>query len=250
MSTWFGFRFFMIVGAFLSLLSMGSAQAGLVAQATRIVFANDRNEVTLRVRNTAAVPLLAQAWVDDGRQDIAPEDMNVPFSVTPAVSRVDPDKGIVLRIEYLGQPLPSDRESVFWLNILEVPPRDKDDNNAVQFSFRSRLKLFFRPPKFKDVSAAPSKLHWRIDSAAGTRALVVTNPTPYHVSFTSIVFSRDGKPVLKKGNPVSVGKGMIEPFSDKKFELHDPVDSQVDSVSFEIINDYGGLQVFNASLGK
>lgn len=75
------------------------------------------------------------------------------------MTRVDPNGGAVLRIAYLKAPLPTDRESLFWLNILEVPPRDEDENNALQFSFRSRFKLFFRPSQLKSVDLLPGNFN-------------------------------------------------------------------------------------------
>ena len=88
-----------------------------------------------------------------------PEELQVPFSVTPAVTRVEWRRRIAHRLP--EGPLPTDRESLFWLNILEVPPRDEDENNALQFSFRSRFKLFFRPSQLKSVDSAAGKLQWK-----------------------------------------------------------------------------------------
>ena len=54
-----------------------------------------------------------------------------------------------MRIIYAQDPLPTDRESVFWLNILDVPPmpvtKNADDANYMQLAIRSRMKLFYRP---------------------------------------------------------------------------------------------------------
>ncbi|SUV88436.1 chaperone protein [Bordetella pertussis] len=46
-----------------------------------------------------------------------------------------------------GKTLPSDRESVFWLNVLEVPPKatPEEGHGVLQLTIRSRLKLFYRP---------------------------------------------------------------------------------------------------------
>ncbi|HHM8571408.1 TPA: molecular chaperone CupB2, partial [Pseudomonas aeruginosa] len=110
------FHSFVAASAVAIALCVGTAHAGLIAQGTRVVFPASEREVTLRVSNTSGTPVLAQAWIDDGRQDVPPEELQVPFSVTPAVTRVDPNGGAVLRIAYLKAPLPTDRESLFWLN--------------------------------------------------------------------------------------------------------------------------------------
>ena len=173
------FHSFVAASAVAIALCVGTAHAGLIAQGTRVVFPASEREVTLRVSNTSGTPVLAQAWIDDGRQDVPPEELQVPFSVTPAVTRVEPNGGAVLRIAYLKAPLPTDRESLFWLNILEVPPRDEDENNALQFSFRSRFKLFFRPSQLKSVDSAAGKLQWKFleSGGAGKKTVVqVNNP--------------------------------------------------------------------------
>ncbi len=105
------FHSFVAASAVAIALCAGTAHAGLIAQGTRVVFPASEREVTLRVSNTSGTPVLAQAWIDDGRQDVPPEELQVPFSVTPAVTRVDPNGGAVLRIAYLKAPLPTDRWS-------------------------------------------------------------------------------------------------------------------------------------------
>lgn len=154
------FHSFVAASAVAIALCVGTAHAGLIAQGTRVVFPASEREVTLRVSNTSGTP----CWRKPGSTMAGrtfPEELQVPFSVTPAVTRVDPNGGAVLRIAYLKAPLPTDRESLFWLNILEVPPRDEDENNALQFSFRSRFKLFFRPSQLKSVDSAAGKLQWK-----------------------------------------------------------------------------------------
>ncbi|AVR66231.1 MULTISPECIES: fimbrial biogenesis chaperone [Pseudomonas aeruginosa group] len=227
-------------------LGVSPAEAGLVAQGTRVVFPGNEREVTLRVNNTSSVPVLAQAWIDDGREDVPPEQLNMPFSITPAVARVEPNGGLVLRVAYLGTALPKDRESVFWLNILEVPPRDESDENALQFSFRSRLKLFFRPSQLKSAESAPEKLRWKLVGSAGRSPVVrVDNPTPYFVSFSDVE-------VLVDGRAVSIGNGMVSPFSRKDFgaKKNMPLDSRNASVRYEVINDYGGRSTLERAFGE
>ncbi|MEM5619908.1 molecular chaperone [Pseudomonas aeruginosa] len=155
------FHSFVAASAVAIALCVGTAHAGLIAQGTRVVFPASEARGHLAgqqyLRHSRAGASLDRRW-PAGR---SPEELQVPFSVTPAVTRVDPNGGAVLRIAYLKAPLPTDRESLFWLNILEVPPRDEDENNALQFSFRSRFKLFFRPSQLKSVDSAAGKLQWK-----------------------------------------------------------------------------------------
>ena len=71
--------------------------------------------------NQGQQPLLIQSWLDDGQEDVDPQALNVPFIASPPVSRVDPKQGLTVRLNWDGQPLPTDRESVYWFNALEIP---------------------------------------------------------------------------------------------------------------------------------
>ncbi|WP_420994769.1 fimbrial biogenesis chaperone [Cupriavidus sp. 30B13] len=220
----------------------GPARAAIVIQGTRVVFPADSREVTLRINNPGTGPVLVQSWLDDGHADIPPEKVQVPFVLAPSVARVEPGKGTVLRISYTGEALPADRESLFWLNVLEVPPKQDSTENVLQFAFRSRIKVFFRPVGLTDVDAAPARLTWRLasvdrpDGKAGKQlAVEASNPTPYYVSFGFVEARLDGKSVLMPG-------GMVAPHATQAFVLPDvrPGSHAKASVRFEVINDYGG----------
>ena len=76
----------------------GVAQATLVLEGTRIVYPEKAKDVSIRVRNPGSYPILAQSWLDDGRPDLSPEVMVVPFIVSPALTRVEPDGSALLRV--------------------------------------------------------------------------------------------------------------------------------------------------------
>ncbi|WP_454727562.1 MULTISPECIES: fimbrial biogenesis chaperone [Cupriavidus] len=220
----------------------GPARAAIVIQGTRVVFPADSREVTLRVNNPGTEPVLVQSWIDDGHADIPPEQVRVPFVLAPAVTRAEPGKGLVLRIAYTGEALPTDRESLFWLNVLEVPAKREGTENVLQFAFRSRIKVFFRPLQLTDAGAASGQLAWKLasvaraDGKAGMQlALQASNPTPYYVSFGFVEALLDGKSVLMPG-------GMVAPHATQAFVLPGtkPGTHARASVRFEVINDYGG----------
>ena len=66
------------------------------------------------------IPYLIQAWVDPFNKE---DKSKAPFTVIPPVSRLEPSQEKILRIIHTkGVSLPDDRESVFWLNIKNIPP--------------------------------------------------------------------------------------------------------------------------------
>jgi chaperone protein EcpD len=215
------------------------AQASVVIAGTRVVYNAKDSEETIKLSNEGKSPALVQAWIDAGDSKIAPSAAEVPFVVTPPISRIDPAKGQTLRVVYTGEPLPQDKESVFWLNVLEVPPKpgpDEADANKLQLAFRSRIKLFFRPTGLKGLAEeAPAQIGWRLTQAGNQLAIEANNPTPFHVSFTAIEVSAAGKTAGFDDG------GMVGPGETKAFPLKGEVAGAVDAkVHYHALNDFGG----------
>jgi len=235
-------------------LALPSAQAGLLLQGTRVVFPGDVRDVSVQVQNSGNAPTLMQTWIDDGRADLPPDRATSPFVVTPAVSRVEPGSGAVLRISRLQDDLPQDRESVYWLNVVDVPPSPTDaQQDFVLLSFRTRIKLFYRPASLAsgEVSVAGDRLTWKLlpvksESAAPgqpAQSIEVSNPTPYYISFISVEAKVGDK-------AVDAGSGMVAPFGQARFDLQGglPRTGQPPAVRYVVINDYGGTNVMEKFL--
>ncbi|WP_454763605.1 fimbria/pilus periplasmic chaperone [Cupriavidus campinensis] len=227
----------------LALTSVLPAQAAIVLAATRVIYHAKDAEATIKLSNEGGIPMLAQAWLDKGDVKAAPSTIEVPFTVTPPVSRIDPGKAQTLRIIYTGEPLPQDRESVFWLNVLEVPPKpaaSEAEANFLQMAFRSRIKLFFRPAGLKGrADEAAAQVIWRLTQAGeagkAQAALEARNPTAYHVSFGVLELVGGGKTAtFSKGGMVGPGETKVFPLTGEV-----PTISQA-KVNYQAINDYGG----------
>ncbi|QLL11388.1 fimbrial biogenesis chaperone [Pseudomonas chlororaphis] len=246
------FSSFVLGVMFLGVCS-GTVQASIVIQGTRLVYPSDAREVTIKMDNTGGTSSLAQSWIDDGDASKGPEEMKVPFLVSPAVIRLDPESSASLRVSYTGEKLAEDRESLFWLNVLETPPRKEVDENVLQFTFRTRIKVFFRPKNLKsDVDLVANKLDWQFKQAShpdrkgkveNRLGVQVNNPTAYYVSFGKIEVVLDGQPVAVKDE-------MIAPFSSTFFSLPEqkPQNYRKASVRYEVINDFGGRRVLEKPL--
>ncbi|WP_164671810.1 fimbria/pilus periplasmic chaperone, partial [Pseudomonas viridiflava] len=100
------------------------AHAGVVIDGTRHIYPQQRREITLRLTNDdERAPRLVQVWLDQGDPASDPSNSEVPFSLSPPVFRLYPQKSQAVRLVYTEEPLPADRESLFWLNALEIPPK-------------------------------------------------------------------------------------------------------------------------------
>lgn len=208
------------------------AAAGVIINGTRVIYPAQAREVTVQLVNTGDNPALVQAWVDSGNPDQTPETSTAPFVLTPPISRLEPGRGQAIRVIFSGTGLPTARESVFWLNVLEVPPAPEADaaQNYMQVAFRSRIKIFFRPEGLEGTAnEAPSALQWTV---AGGR-LGVANPTPFHVTLVGLAaLSGDGSEVAtleQQGRMLAPGESVDW-----------PVPGSIAKVAFTTINDYGG----------
>ncbi len=221
-------------------LLSAAAQASVVISSTRIIYPQNDKEVTVRLESKNQAPVLIQVWLDGGDEHSTPDRATVPFIATPPIFRMEPGKQQVLRLAYTGDSLPTERESLFWFNLLEVPAHSQEANQ-LQLAFRSRIKLFFRPPNLPyGVDAAPGKLQWRGESTEHGQALEVYNPTPYHVTFEQVdVLDAQQRHARK---PSASGAGnMVPPGGRTRFELPSlkkPPGSAA-TVEFQTLDDYG-----------
>ena len=222
------------------------ASADIVISGTRIIYPQSVKDVVISLENRGQRPLLVQTWLDDGRDTTNPQELKLPFVITPPVSRVDPHKGQSIRITYLGQPLPQDKESMFWFNALEIPPKAKlkegESPNQLQLAFRTRIKLFFRPDGLKGTPGQAVKdLKWSLQKQNGNYALVAQNNSPWNVSLSAVTFK-----VGTREFPVS--SKSILPISSSEMLVTGLTSQTSGTVKYMSINDNGGVEENNASI--
>ena len=162
----------------MSALCTFPVQAGVVINGTRVIYPGDEKEITVQVSNNGQRPVLVQSWLDTGDSEATPDTITTPFILTPPINRLDSGKAQALRISSLTtSALPQDRESLYWLNVLEIPGRPGSEiknENYLQLAVRSRMKAI--------------------------------NPTPYFISLATLTVA---------GKTADVD--MVDPFSDRIF---------------------------------
>ena len=220
------------------LASIGHAE--IILHGTRVIYPSDAREVSLQLSNNGTTPSLVQAWIDDGNSKSTPDESNVPFIITPPISRIEPTKGQTLRITALpnASQLNQNKESIFWLNVLDIPPKPEGKkqvnneplpNNFLQLAIRSRIKFFYRPANLKEnIDTFSEKIQW----VKNGETLLIKNPTPFYITMSSIFQEVNHQKIdlLKQGL-------MLSPFSEDQIKLKN---SNITNMSFVYINDYGG----------
>ncbi len=202
------------------------ADASVSLSGTRVILGEKDREASIPMRNSGRAPYVIQAWIDAG------EGLNdVPLLVTPPLSRLDAGKENILRIMRLPGDLPHDRESVFWLNVKEIPEKTQKEN-VLQFAVRTRIKLFYRPAALTGQPIeARTQLQWTVAPAPQGQGAVlkIRNPTVYHVTF----------PELRVQGQPKIPAVMVAPLAEASFPLEGLQSPQPIDVNFTTLNDYG-----------
>jgi len=166
----------------------------VVIEATRVVYSAAVAQREVRISNEDDFPNLVQVWVDSGDPESRPDAHDERFFITPPVFRMEPKSGQSLRLRYLENDLPKDRESLFYLNVLQVPPvsSDQQDNNKVLVMIRNRLKLFYRPETIHaDPATAGDAIEFQIQKRDLGYVLVASNPSPFFITLTGLKLSSE-----------------------------------------------------------
>ncbi|RYM51119.1 molecular chaperone [Serratia proteamaculans] len=219
--------------ATVAVLSAGTvvmpADAAIALDRTRVIFDGDLKTMSLNISNqNKQLPYLAQGWIEDEQGN----KIQSPFTVLPPVQRLEPGKPSQVKIQALpaARQLPQDRETLYYFNLREIPPRS-DKPNTLQIALQTRIKMFYRPG-----SIAPQKNQapWQ-EKLTLTRQgdkYAVNNPTPYYVTIVEANARKEGKGIA------AFEPMMVAPKASASLNLSTSVLG--DSPVLTYINDYGG----------
>ncbi|WP_459851353.1 fimbrial biogenesis chaperone [Citrobacter sedlakii] len=220
------FSFIYIV--FLSFPSIAKNIEGINLDLTRVILDSQQKSASIKVNNFNNKNWLLRSWISEYKND----EKNNNFILTPPLYRISPDESIQLRIDYISQSLPMDKESVFRINVLAIPAIQKDNSSTpqnstnLQFAINNRIKLFYRPHKLnkQDIIDAAFK---SLKVSKNKNNVQIKNPTPYYITMDDVKVN--GKKVT------SIEDFMVAPYSTLNIPERNAI-----SFSFTTINDYGG----------
>ncbi|MCZ8624419.1 fimbria/pilus periplasmic chaperone [Escherichia albertii] len=202
------------------------AHAGVVIYGTRIIYPAENKEVMVQLMNQGNRSSLVQAWIDDGDTSLPPEKIQVPFMLTPPVAKVGANSGQQIKIRIMPNRLPTNKESIFYLNILDIPPNSPEDEgkNALKFAMQNRIKLFYRPVGVASVNKETFK-KLRVNNSSN--GLVIKNDSANWVTISDV-----------KANSVKVNYEtiMIAPQESQRVDVKN---HNANSWQLTIIDDHG-----------
>lgn len=221
--------------AVITLSVVTPVHAGIVIYGTRVIYPAEKNEITLQLMNQEQNASLVQAWIDDGNTSLPPEKIQVPFLLTPPVVRVPGNSGQQLKIKKMPNTLPKNKESLFYLNVLDIPPNNPVNagKNVIKFAMQNRIKLFYRPSGIAPVNSATFK---KIVLVRNGKSFIIKNDNANWVTVAEIKFGS------VKINDKSV---MVAPFSSEPVMVKS---SNANQYKLTIINDYGSFISDSVSL--
>lgn len=195
----------------LGALASQTAFASVVINQTRVIYPGDMKFVSVQLVNESDKTHLVQSWLDEGDPSAAPEKIKVPFSITPPVVKMDAHSGQTLKITGINTAsLPADRESVFWLNVLDVPPKPEGSaDNYLQVAIRNRIKVFYRPASLQELDS--SVIEKVSISTSGSHACLKNN-SPYFLTIPQVVAWQGGQLKQERTDNLLSDTVFIPPF--------------------------------------
>ena len=126
-----------------SLLLLSSAAiSGVEIGGTRLIYNSSGSQAAISVSNPDNTPYLIQSWVSSNENS---DDGDSPFITTPPLFKLNPHAQNSVRVMLIGNSVPQDRESVYWLNIKSIPSSSADAKNELLIAVKSKMKVFYRP---------------------------------------------------------------------------------------------------------
>jgi P pilus assembly chaperone PapD len=236
-----------IVIGLLSVLSCYSF-AGIMANSSRVIYNEGVNQKSVILVNTNPYSIFTQTWVDNGEAN--PDFKSSPFVVVPTMFTLKPEEIKGINIIYNEMELPKDRESVFWLNLYEIPavPRNDLKQDYLNLAMNTQIKIFYRPKKLNklDLNTVQKELKFNWVKNSQELLLNIENPSPYYINIIGINLSNSTSH-SKLNNEI---ENMISPFSNKSYRLENKeyINGINNILEYILIDDMGMKEKYTQNL--
>lgn len=204
------------------------AAASIVMTGSRIIYNANENGRTIQLKNPDAHPYIVQTLIDNGINK-----QEAPFILSPPIFRMEPHSGHSVRLIYSGDPLPEDRESVFYFSFTQLPATGKgqSDTNKLVLAITQRVKVFYRPT---GLSGQAENIAERLAFTLRGGVIEVSNRGDFHASVRHATLWINGKEV------VLADSVMIAPKSTAEWQPTSRVTTLKGArLRLVLVNDYG-----------
>ncbi|EKH2437201.1 fimbrial chaperone [Escherichia coli] len=218
------------LAALLSFSFCSQAMAAFTLNGTRFIYEEGKKNISFEVTNNAEKTYGGQVWIDNTDQG-----NDVYMVPQPPFFKVGAKQKQIIRVMNTDSNLPKDRESLFWLNVQEVPPKPevKDGEGSVlAIAMNIRVKVFYRPKNLLDGRKDAEK---KIEVVQRGGTTYLKNPTPYWFAITKVKVNGQELTLMKKEEQ---NLSMMEPFGEVAISK---LSSSMKNISVDAINDWGGV---------
>lgn len=209
-----------------------NSMAAFVLNGTRFIYGEGNKNISFEVTNNSEKSYGGQVWLENETEN----NDRVIMIPTPSFFRIGPKQKQIMRIIKTEEKLPTDRESLFWLNVQEVPPKpESEDGNVLSVAINTRVKVFYRPKYLQSERNGAEK---KIRIGRFAEDIQVINPTPYYFSLVGINM---GKEPLNLSDKEISALGNIPPFGKVSLGKR----TLTSNLTISAINDWGGIETID-----
>lgn len=222
----------------LIILFSSTTFANVIITGTRVIYPADADSIAVQLTNNSKTSSLVQSWIDDGDENSTPETSEAPFYLSPPIVKIEGLQGQQLKIKKIPGKLPENVESVFYLNVLDIPktPDSAKGKNTIQLATRSRIKIFYRPI---GLTESPDEIINNASYRLNNNNILVKNGSPYHLTIAAITPTDDKKNSL-------IDSAMISPMSEKELPIKGAIKNH--ELILVYVDDYGVFKSKNIKL--
>lgn len=207
----------------ISSLTCFNAYSAFTLNGTRFIYDEGRKNIAIEIKNNSDKTYGGQVWVDNLKGN------DVFFVPAPNLFKIRGEEKQLIRLLYVNDILPKDRESLFWLNVQEIPPvASADEGNVLAVALNTQVKLIYRPKVLAES---------REDAEKGLtyNGSILKNPTPYYFALTQVSVNNTPLPLSKE---IEQSISLFPPFSEVNLQR-----SLSGKVIVEAIDDYGARRI-------
>jgi len=195
---------------------------------TRIVFNEKEVAKVFQLKNSGSSPALVQLWTDYGDPLSSPDLVKTPVVALPPVNKMFANETRSFRLILSSrQSLKRNEESLYWLNIYQIPVMPDSAEQPEQMlvlPLRIRIKVFVRP---KGISAPTHDDYKKINFRIQDGRLVIENPLPWFITMNVRTNYKEIKNNI-----------MLPPLSDTPLAEAKNVRNG-DVINYQVIDDLG-----------
>lgn len=210
----------------MTLFFAGSAIAAFTLNGTRFIYEEGKKNISFEVSSSSDDIYGAQVWIENISQSKA----DVFIVPSPPFFRIGPRGKQIVRLMNVNPTLPSDKESLFRLNVQEIPPKPKEtDGSVIAIAMNTQVKLIYRP---KALAEGRKNAEKQLVLSNRDGRVWIKNPTPYYFAVTKL--KSQGKEIELNAD-VQRALAQLAPYSEVNTGH-----TNLKDVSVIALNDWGG----------